>query len=178
MTTRLRIWGNFFRLCDTRLKGLLQHEMHFGMNRIAKKLLPVFFCFLWVVTSGQHIVTSLGVERTVGGNQYGASMIYEGKKNWAIGSFFQAGIGKTDDETSLKNPFYGMVLQFPIAKSQKISVVGTIRTGFINNNFFAMAPALETRIKLGRNTGLIFAAGFRMGYPAMSARLFVRLFNE
>lgn len=142
-----------------------------------KKSLTMLFCTLSVIAVAQHTDMSLGTEKTVVGTQYAVSLVYEGKKHWGIGPFFQTGLGRAAGESFLKNPFYGIVLQAPLAKSPKISVVGTIRVGFINHNFFAFVPALETRIKVGRNAGFILGAGLRAGYPSMSVKLFAKLFN-
>jgi len=141
-----------------------------------KKILLILFSTLPIIASAQDIVVSTGVEKTVGGNQYGGSMMYETKKFWGAGPFCQAGVSKSGSENLLNDFFYGIALQAPIARCEKISFVAIIRNGFVNEKYFAVVPSVETRIKLTPKAGVAIGTGLRSGYPSLSAKLFIRLF--
>lgn len=128
------------------------------------------------ITAAQDIVLSAGAEKTVTGNQYGGSLMYETKKSWGAGAFYQAGIIRDNGEGSRENPFYGIALQAPLVRSQRISFIGILRTGLVNEKFVAVVPSLETRIQITPKAGVAVGAGLRSGYPSLAAKLFVRLF--
>jgi len=141
-----------------------------------KKIFVILFSILSTLASAQDIVMSAGAEKTVTGNQYSGSVMYETKKSWGAGAFYQTGLTPDNGEGYLKNPFYGIALQAPIARSQRISFIGVLRTGLVNEKFLAVVPSLETRIQITPKAGVAVGAGLRSGYPSLSAKLFVRLF--
>jgi hypothetical protein len=141
-----------------------------------KKLFFILFSIVSTIASGQDIVLSAGAEITVIGNQYGGSLTFETKKYWAAGAFYQTGITLDNGEGKLKYPFYGIALQAPIVRTEKISFVAVIRTGLVNEKFLAVVPSLETRIHVTPKAGISVGAGLRSGYPSFSAKLFIRLF--
>ncbi len=141
-----------------------------------KTLLIVLFSILVKVSFSQDMVVAAGAEKTVNGNQYGGSVMYENRKLWGAGVYYQTGITPDNGEGYLKNPFYGIALQGPIASSQRITFFGVLRTGIVNEKFLVVVPSLETRILITRKAGATIGAGLRSGYPSLSAKLFIRLF--
>jgi hypothetical protein len=140
-----------------------------------KKILLILFCTQSIIGSAQDIVISAGAEKTVSGNQYGGSMMYETKKFWGAGVFGQTGVSHSGSENLLKDLFYGVVLQAPIAKCERISFVAIIRNGFVNEKYFVVVPSVETRIKITPKAGAAIGAGLRSGYPSLSVKLFIRI---
>jgi len=134
------------------------------------------FSILSTIVSAQDIVISGGAEITVGGNQFGGAVMYETKKAWGAGPFYQAGISRHGAEKGLKNPFYGVALQAPIIISKRISFFATVRTGLVNAKFLVIVPSLDTRIDLTPKTGFSVGAGLRSGYPSFAAKIFAKLF--
>jgi hypothetical protein len=141
-----------------------------------KNILVIIFSLMSTVLSAQDIVVSLGAEKTVIGNQYGGALVYETKKFWGVGPFYQTGIGHDNGEETLTNPFYGLALQAPIVRSERISFLATVRTGVVNEKFLAVVPSLDTRIQVTSKAGVSVGAGLRSGHPSFSAKLFARLF--
>jgi hypothetical protein len=142
-----------------------------------KTILTLIFCLTSLFASAQSIIASGGIEKAVNGNQFGGALTVETRKFWALGAFYQAGIGSQRGENILKNPFYGIVLQAPIAHVQRLSFLVLLRTGFINKNYFVVVPSFETRIRITQKMGISMGAGFRSGYPSLSAKVFVRIFK-
>lgn len=124
---------------------------------------------------GQKMVVGLELEYTVTGAQFGNSILYESKKQWALGAFYQSGIATTDDRSE-KDRFYGAQMQFPLIKADRLSLLGSLRTGLVNDKFFVAVPGLETRINLGKHFGVAFIMSARKAYPAVATKLIVRLF--
>jgi hypothetical protein len=141
-----------------------------------KKTLVILFSTISTFVSAQDIVISAGAEKTVAGTQYGATMMYETKKVWGAGPFYQTSFARDNGEKKLKNPFYGIAIQAPLARSERISLIAAIRTGLINEKFLVVVPSLETRIKMTSKAGVSVGAGLRSGFPSIAAKLFVRLF--
>lgn len=141
-----------------------------------KTIFLFLFTMLSIGAKAQDLIVSAGGEKTVNGNQYNGSLLFETKKFWAAGAFYQAGINREPSEGRLRDPFYGLVLQAPLAQSERILFVAVLRTGLVNDRFVVVTPALETRISVTRKAGLSVGAGLRYGYPSLSARLFVKLF--
>ena len=141
-----------------------------------KKILLIFFCCTSIIVTAQDIVVSIGAEKTVSGNQYGGSIMYETKKFWGAGAFWQAGVSNGANENVLKDIFYGISLQAPIAKCERLSFVAILRNGFVNEKYFVVVPSVETRIKVTPKAGVAVGTGLRSGYPSLSAKLFIRLF--
>jgi hypothetical protein len=131
----------------------------------------------WTATA-QHVLVQGGVEKTVSGLEYSASLSYETKRLWGAGSFYQTGLSRqnTEGELKQKNIFYGVQLQAPVVKSERISFLFNMRAGFVNRNFFALVPSVETRIRVNNKMSFSLGTGFRMAYPALSGKLVYQLF--
>lgn len=143
-----------------------------------KTILIIVLSIGYLSASAQQIVLQAGAEKTVAGNQVGTMASIESKKLWAVGVFYQVGVGQHVQERSsqILSPFYGVVFQAPIARSEKLAFVGTLRTGFVDGKFFVVVPAVETRLRLSARIGVSIGTGMRMGHPSMTGKLFVKIF--
>jgi hypothetical protein len=141
-----------------------------------KTLLVILFSSFAGISIAQDIVAAAGAEKTVIGNHYDVSLVFETRKSWGAGVFYQTGINRDGGESRLKNQFYGVSLQAPIAKSQRLSFTVVLRTGLVNEKFLVVTPSFETRLLITQKAGMTVGAGLRSGYPSLSAKLFVRLF--
>lgn len=141
--------------------------------------MTIRFIFLLLITTmalstakGQALQLSVGLEKTATRCLYGGDLTFESKGKWGIGAFYQAGVPNESKESlKLKDAFYGLSLQVPIAKSQKIDFFATLRTGMVNEDFFVVVPGLETRIKTWRKLSTTFGMGYRVGYPSIGMKL-------
>ncbi len=126
-------------------------------------------------TFAQSMVTAIQMEYTVAGTQYGSSFIYESKKQWGLGVFYQVGVTQSV-EIFDKDQFYGAQIQFPLVKSERISFFTSLRGGLVNDKFLVVVPGLETRINVGKRLGVAFGMSLRMNYPSVSSKLICKLF--
>ena len=137
----------------------------------------VAMCLILSPAKCQTVLASVGVEKTAKRALYGGTLMFEHRSKVAIGAAYQACISNESyDGKKLSDIFYGVAFQAPIAKSNKIDFFGTVRLGFVNENFFVALPGLETRIKTWRNLSTIFCMGYRVGYPSVGLKLSHPLF--
>lgn len=144
-----------------------------------KKLIIIVLAVISAKTYSQTITTSVGIEKTVAGNQYSVLLSRETVRNWSFGLFYQEDLNvgaKAETPQAETNAFYGTQVLMPIARSQRLVFSANLRTGVINNKFFVMVPGVETRINFSARYGFVAGAGYRMGYPSFSAKLFMKLF--
>ena len=135
-------------------------------------------CVLVVISDfamGQRMVVGLDLEYTVKGAHLGNSILFESKKQWALGAFYQTEMTRADDRSE-KSRFYGTQVQFPFIKSDRLAVLGSLRAGLVMDKFFVVVPGLETRINLGKQFGIAFMMSPRMAYPAVATKLIIKLF--
>ena len=134
-------------------------------------LLVVFVTIVFSAKS-QSLQLSIGVEKTAPKCLYGGGLTFETKKKWVLGVFYQAAIlNEAKESLKFNDAFYGLVVQVPIAKSQKIDFFATARLGLVNEDFFVVVPGLETRIKTWRKLSTTFGMGYRVGYPSIGVKL-------
>ncbi len=120
----------------------------------------------------QNLHISVGIEKPVTRCLYGGALTYETKGKWGLGGFYQTSISSNPQESmSLKDAFYGLIFQVPLAKSEKINFFATARLGLVNENFFVAVPGLETSIKTWRKLNTVFNMGYRSGYPSIGIKL-------
>ena len=141
-------------------------------------LTSIFLSITSLALKAQHVLVQGGVEKTVSGLEYLTSLSYETKRLWAVGSFYQSGLSKQNAEGELRqnNIFYGLQFQAPIVRTERIAFLFNMRAGFINQNFFALVPSVETRVRLTTKMSFSMGTGFRMAYPALSGKLTYQLF--
>jgi hypothetical protein len=124
------------------------------------------------LVKSQNLHLSAGIEKPVTRCLYGGALTYETKGKWGIGGFYQTSISTNPQERmSLKDAFYGVIFQVPLAKSEKISFFATARLGLVNENFFVAVPGLETSIKTWKKLNTVFNMGYRVGYPSIGIKL-------
>jgi len=125
------------------------------------------------------MAVSAGLEKTVAGNQYTVTLTRETAKKWSFGLFYQEdlSLGANHEKiTSAPFNFYGSLISVPLVKSQKIQFSLLTRVGLADNQFLVIVPSMETRMTLNRRYAVAAGAGYRMGYPALSGRLIIKLF--
>jgi hypothetical protein len=135
----------------------------------------MFLISINTISFCQHMILSAQTEYTVAGPQYGASTMFESKKQLGAGVFYQMDVNMPGEKTE-KDTFYGAQLQLPFAKSEKLSFFGTIRGGMVNDKFIVIVPGLETRIHVGKRMAVAFGMSMRMNYPAVSGKVICKIF--
>lgn len=138
-------------------------------------LVIAFFSFGMNVEA-QNMVVQTQSEYTVGGLQHGASLQYETASQWGLGVFYQTELEIREEAYDPGSTFLGVLLQAPLAKTQRLSFFALLRTGLVNDRFVAVVPGLETRVHISHRFGTAFGMGMRMGYPSLSGKLFVKMF--
>lgn len=124
----------------------------------------------------QGLLLQAGVEKTVSGNQVATGITLESKKLWGVGIFGQAdyAISPTEDSRMLANPFYGVVLQAPLMRSEKIAFLTSLRAGLVNEQFFVLVPSVETRMAIHSRLGLSIGSAIRMGHPSVTGKVYYK----
>ena len=126
--------------------------------------------------TAQHLVAGSQMEYTVAGIQTGASVWWINNRQWAAGAFHQVAIWNTG-EVNKGSSFSGLQLAVPVAKGEKIRFVGLVRGGLANERFFIVVPGFETQLAIGKRAGFACGMSFRMGYPALTSRVYIKLFH-
>lgn len=146
-----------------------------------KTFLILIFMICLEEVKGQHLTSSCGLERTVSATESQFTVGYETKRQWAIGTFYQAAIAMKPfriENSSGDNSWYGLYLNAPLVRSQKISFYAQLRTGLVDRKFIVCVPSLETRMQLMKGLSATVGASFRHTYPAFLLKLHIGLFNN
>jgi hypothetical protein len=149
---------------------------HYQSRMRQFRFLIVFLAALFLQFSrvfSQHLIMAAQTEYTVSGYQHGGAMAYETKKLWAAGAFYQTQFMTVKE--GYRHYLYGGYFQFPIVRSDKISLLGTLRGGMANSKFVVIIPGLETRITLRKRFSLGLGMSLRINYPSLSLRLIFRI---
>lgn len=133
--------------------------------------------FLLVAISGfaQKVSFSPLTEKTTLGLQYGSSLSYQTASKWGLGVFYQASIQKNEKGISQENPFYGLIVNIPLGRSEKVNVYAHTRVGIVNNLFFVLTPGLESELKISNHLSISGIMSFRMGNPSAIMQLNFKL---
>ncbi len=132
-------------------------------------------------TIAQHLNLSCGLETTIAGTESQFMLGYENKKQWSAGSFYQAKMMMkpfTIESSNTSTSWYGIYLNAPMIRTQKVSVYAQLRTGLVDQKFIVLVPSLETKMKLTKSISATVGSSFRHTYPAFLLRLNVSLFNH
>jgi hypothetical protein len=142
-----------------------------------KKIALVIFetLFFVVLANGQRIILVSTIEKTVVGNQYGLQLLLQTKSQWNFGGFYQTAWQQTTEGVQTVNPFYGICVNAPLAKSDKINFYFNLRGGVVNQFFLAVAPGLETKLKISKIIGISTLMSIRMSYPSASLKIYITL---
>lgn len=130
------------------------------------------------VAAAQQLNVLVGAEKSVKKPEYNMGVRYETKGHWGIGAFYQAAVNSHSEGKAVKleNPFYGVNIQTPLAKSSKLLFTLNLRAGFVNEKFFVVVPCLETRLQSFKRFGAVFGMGLRHGYPSASIKIITKVF--
>lgn len=129
----------------------------------------------------QNLTLGTGIERTVAATESQFTVGYLTKKQWSVGTFYQATLNVPPFENTSEGnsrTWYGAYLNLPLAKSEKIIFYTQVRAGLINKQFVAIVPSLETKITITRWFALGVGSSYRHGYPAFSFKAHIKLFNQ
>jgi len=91
---------------------------------------------------------------------------------WVLSGFIAKNTG---DGTQTVNPFYGVTVNAPIAKSGKMNFYFNVRGGVVNQYFIVVAPGIETKLKVSRYVSISFVTSVRMTYPSAGARISIKI---
>lgn len=141
-----------------------------------KTLLILFYLIICAASLiGQNMLIGVQAEITVTGYQYGGSMLHETAEKWGYGVFYQTSLSKSYEEAS-KKLLYGIQLQAPLAKSERIKFFATLKGGLANKQFVVVIPGLETRVAIRNRLSIAFGMSMRVSYPAISSKIMIKLF--
>lgn len=157
------------------MSELLARFPHFLPGPAKAVVLAVLFILLNTSSFGQRMTIGLHSEHTVAGVQYGAVTGIESKKQFGVGVFYQMDM-KTPLEAEKKNTLYGIYLNAPLVKCDKLSFFGTLRGGLANEKFAVIIPGLETRINVGKRMAVAFGMSMRMNYPSVTSKVILKVF--
>ena len=142
------------------------------MKKIA---VTILISFLMTVGYSQQLRFAPLVEKTVAGTQYGAMLNFRTKSNWGFGTFYQTNAFTNQEGTQTSNPFFGISVSAPLAKTDKINFYFNTRAGIVNQYFLVATPGLETEIKISRVISISTMMSIRMSYPSASAWVSIKI---
>jgi len=131
--------------------------------------------FFVIVANAQHVLLVPTIEKAVGGNQYGSQLLFEVKNQWSFGGFYQTSLRLNPDGEQTLNEFYGVAINAPLVKSDKINFYFNVRGGVVNQHFLVVVPGLETKLKISRRLGVSTLMSVRMTYPSASLKIYITL---
>jgi hypothetical protein len=152
------------------------------MKRIIFTNKQIVIIFLLITNTllgfSQGLVVQLGAEKTVAGTQLSFASGMENKKQWSVGGFYQVDARALTQEgyTPSRQSLYGVFLQVPVARCEKLALFANLRTGLVDNKFLVVIPSVETRYSISPRTGFGIGSGIRMGHPSVFGRFFVKMF--
>jgi len=148
--------------------------MYMNMNLTVLSFALVI-TMLELKVEAQHVVMAPIAEKTVSGWQYGTMISFQAKSLWSIGGFYQRHFVGASDESPNGNPFYGIALNAPLVKSDKINFYYNTRAGLVDGRFIVVAPGLETELKLSRVVSFSVLMSVRMTYPSAAFKIHFKL---
>ena len=131
--------------------------------------------FFVMLANAQHVMLVPTIEKTVACSQYGSQLLLETKGHWSFGAFYQTSWQQTVEGIQTVNPFYGITINAPLIKSDRINFYFNIRGGIVNQHFFVIAPGLETKLKISKRLGVSTLMSVRMTYPSASLKIYITL---
>lgn len=142
-----------------------------------KKTLFILIGFLLAASMAfsQQFKLAPTVEKTVAGNQYGSLLMYQNKRQWGFGGFYQTSLQRNSEGIHVHNQFYGIVINAPLVKSDKMNFYFNTRCGLVNQFIVVVAPGLETELKISKLISIAAAMSLRMTYPSAAARIYFKI---
>lgn len=138
-------------------------------------LLLIEVTFFVVAVNAQQLSLVPTVEKTVAGNQYGSLLVFQTKRLWSVGGFYQTSLTRTSEGIQTSNPFYGVSISAPLVRSGKINLLANGRVGVVNEDFVVVVPGLETEVKITRFIGVSALMSMRMSYPSAALRIAIKI---
>lgn len=136
-----------------------------------KVILMLVIGFLGKVSiQAQQLVLSPTAERTVAGFQYGSMLMFQTKKQWGLGGFYQQSL-QTLGEGETKKTFYGIIVNAPIMRADRMNFFLHTRMGVVDRYFLVLVPGLETELKVSKRFTFSLDTSVRMSYPAAAMRV-------
>lgn len=127
------------------------------------------------IAHAQQIVATASGEKTVSGWQYGGALGFRTKYQWNFGAFYQQDVMIQPDRGAQRSNFYGLTINMPIAKSDKLVFCFNSRLGLANRHHFVLVPGLETEVNLSKHFSLSALMAVRMSYPSAALKVNVKL---
>ncbi len=147
---------------------------------IAHWIVIILFFVMAGVTQGrsQGIQAETYVQLSAIGTQPGVALRWVNEKGWGLGGFYQSNKA-FDFEGRLSNrSFSGLDLIIPVLSCEKLALSGSLKAGFVNNQFLVLTPEIITQVTIARSWALALGAGYRVGQPAVSAKLIFSHFRR
>lgn len=144
------------------------------------KIKCLFFLLItasfYIRTCGaQNFIIGPMAESTAAGLQGGVVSGFIGKKQFSMGGFYLASIGRTQSDLVAPVRIYGVFAGIPIVKSSNLVFNVNGRVGISNDQFLVVIPGFDTRIRLTNWANVDLGAAWRYGRPAISAAMIIRI---
>lgn len=131
------------------------------------------------IALAQRLEISAGAEKTAIGSSVSARFGLSQRYKVQGGVFFQTGRNRGPAEFAFqKYDFAGGYLHLPLATSDKLIFGVLVYGGLVNNEFFVVTPAFETRVRVFPGAGVLFGCGYRYGYPSAQVGLVYQFLNK
>jgi hypothetical protein len=139
----------------------------------------MFFALVTSVSAyGQRIEMSGAIEKTAVGYAWGVRAGLSGRYVLQPGVFFQSASNQTLEPVRTNVTSVGAYVYVSLITTEKIQFGALWLVGLTDQKFIYTTPAVETRIFVRNHLMLTFGAGYRYGYPSVSAGAGVRFFNK
>jgi len=135
----------------------------------------LILCAAMGVAHSQQVVVTASGEKTVSGWQYGGALSFRTKNQWNFGGFYQQDFLTKPEKDSQPNNFYGLTMNIPVAKCEKLVFCFNTRLGLANRHFIVLVPGLETEVNLSERFSFSALMSVRMSYPSAALKLNVKL---
>jgi hypothetical protein len=137
--------------------------------------LLLFFTMIGATTQAQHLSLSPVAEQTVAGFQFGTRVLFQSSGQWGFGGFYQTSRSIMLEDKKVRDTFYGVLIQAPINRAEKVNVFLTARVGVVNEIFIVFVPGIETEIKCFPWLSVSVGTSMRMSHPSATAALYLKL---
>ncbi len=144
------------------------------------QLIAAFFLTSMILCSdglrSQGLRSSLSLEVTAFGIQKGVGASYLTEGGWEYGAFYQSNDHITFEQSARNYPFYGVAIRSSILSYEKLTFIGGVKGGLVNQQFLVVTPELETLISITNWLQWGFSMGYRARYPSIGTRLAIQVF--
>lgn len=144
------------------------------------RLSILLFLLASTIAQAQHLVINTGMEQTANGPEVHLSSGYRTTSEWVFGGFLQSTWKKTLSESTLTpvhRDWYGIYVNAPLWRCQKINVSLQLRAGLSEQRFVVATPSVETNITVTRWMSITVASGMRYSYPSLALKTQIKPFQ-